>query len=75
MDTNHYRSIRIVLPYITLYMIKYIRNILYFLKVEVPSQFMENWLYDWQTMQSVSGHYKTEEVLPREIFDRVVACK
>eukprot|EP00794_Sanderia_malayensis_P009400 gene9400-10388_t len=43
--------------------------------VELPSQFMENWLYDWKTMQLVSGHYKTDQVLPRELFDRVVASR
>ena len=41
------------------------------LQVEVPSQFMESWLYDWPTIQSVSGHYKTGETLPREFFDRL----
>eukprot|EP00112_Aurelia_sp_Birch-Aquarium-sp1_P006643 Seg1729.7 transcript_id=Seg1729.7/GoldUCD/mRNA.D3Y31 product="putative cytosolic oligopeptidase A" protein_id=Seg1729.7/GoldUCD/D3Y31 len=43
--------------------------------VEVPSQFMESWLYDWPTIQSVSGHYKTGETLPREFFDRLLKAR
>eukprot|EP00795_Rhopilema_esculentum_P009276 gene9276-16969_t len=43
--------------------------------VEVPSQFMENWLYDWSTIQMVSSHYKTGEKLPREIFDQLVKAR
>ncbi|XP_078349101.1 uncharacterized protein LOC144634035 isoform X1 [Oculina patagonica] len=41
--------------------------------VELPSQFMENWLYDKTTMNLVSGHYRTHETLPDELFQQV--CK
>ncbi|XP_067042625.1 uncharacterized protein [Acropora muricata] len=41
--------------------------------VELPSQFMENWLYDKTTMEMISGHYKTGQTLPEEIFQQV--CK
>ena len=43
------------------------------LQVELPSQFMENWLYDKTTMETISGHYKTGQTLPEEIFQQV--CK
>lgn len=42
------------------------------LQVELPSQFMENWLYDKTTMNLVSGHYRTNETLPDELFQQVV---
>jgi len=41
-------------------------------QVELPSQFMENWLYDKTTMNLVSGHYRTNETLPDELFQQVV---
>lgn len=41
------------------------------LQVELPSQFMENWLYDKTTMNLVSGHYRTNETLPDELFQQV----
>ena len=34
---------------------------------------MENWLYDKTTMNLVSGHYRTGESLPDELFQQV--CK
>ena len=34
---------------------------------------MENWLYDKTTMNLVSGHYRTNETLPDELFQQV--CK
>ena len=34
---------------------------------------MENWLYDKATMDLVSGHYRTGESLPDELFEKV--CK
>jgi len=43
--------------------------------VELPSQFMENWLYDWYTIQKVSAHYQTNEILPREMFDQLVKAR
>ena len=42
------------------------------MQVELPSQFMENWLYDKTTMNVVSGHYRTNETLPDELFQQVV---
>lgn len=34
---------------------------------------MENWLYDKTTINLVSGHYRTGESLPDELFQQV--CK
>lgn len=45
------------------------------LQVELPSQFMENWLYDKTTMNFVSGHYRTNETLPDELFQQVVKSR
>lgn len=39
--------------------------------VELPSQFMENWLYDWVTMQKISSHYTTSESLPYKMFQQL----
>lgn len=43
--------------------------------VELPSQFMENWCWQPDVMPLISGHYKTGEVLPQEMFDRMLAAK
>ncbi|XP_033117773.1 probable cytosolic oligopeptidase A isoform X2 [Anneissia japonica] len=43
--------------------------------VELPSQFMENWVYDDQTMKAISGHYITGEALPRELFYQLIKAR
>lgn len=43
--------------------------------VELPSQFMENWLYDWTTIQSISSHFKTKEPLPEKIFKQILKSR
>ena len=43
--------------------------------VELPSQFMENWLYDINTVNKVSGHYQTGETLPNQLFEQLVKGK
>ncbi|KAI8506429.1 hypothetical protein Bbelb_158560, partial [Branchiostoma belcheri] len=43
--------------------------------VEVPSQFMENWVYDWDTMRHISGHYQTGDTLPRDLFNKLVDAR
>ena len=40
--------------------------------VELPSQFMENWLYDLVTIGVVSSHYQTGEKLPGTLFQQVL---
>ncbi|NQV26414.1 MAG: M3 family metallopeptidase [Rhodopirellula sp.] len=43
--------------------------------VELPSQFMENWCYHWPTVASISGHYKTGEPLPGDLFEKLKASR
>jgi oligopeptidase A len=43
--------------------------------VELPSQFMEKWGYDWQFLQDVAEHYQTKEPLSKEIFDSLINIK
>jgi len=39
--------------------------------VELPSQFMENWLYHKPTVDSFAVHYETGEPLPADIFEKI----
>jgi len=43
--------------------------------VELPSQFMENFCWEWEVVQQLSGHVDTGEALPRELFDKMLAAK
>jgi oligopeptidase A len=43
--------------------------------VELPSQFMENWCWQPEVMEMISGHYKTGEKLPNEMFEKMLAAK
>lgn len=39
--------------------------------IEQPSQFMENWVYDRGTLDSMAIHYKTLERMPDELFSKI----
>jgi len=39
--------------------------------VELPSQVMENWCWEPQVMQTYAKHYKTGEVMPKELMDKI----
>lgn len=43
--------------------------------VELPSQFMENFCWEWPRVRAMSAHVDTGEPLPRELFDRMLAAK
>ena len=43
--------------------------------VELPSQFMENFCWEWEVVKRLTAHADTGESLPRELFDRMLAAK
>jgi oligopeptidase A len=43
--------------------------------VELPSQFMENWAWEWEIVASMSQHVATGEDMPRELFDKMVRAR
>jgi len=43
--------------------------------VELPSQFNENFCYHAETLNLISGHYKTAEPLPAEMIQKILAAK
>ena len=43
--------------------------------VELPSQFMENFAWEWEVLQMLTGHVDTGEKLPRQLFEKMLAAK
>ncbi|MFL6663063.1 MAG: M3 family metallopeptidase [Rhizobacter sp.] len=43
--------------------------------VELPSQFMENFCWEWDVVKRLTAHVDTGEPLPRALFDRMLAAK
>ena len=39
--------------------------------VELPSQFMENFCWEWDVLHGMTRHADTGETLPRELFDKM----
>ena len=43
--------------------------------VEIASQFMENWCYHKPTLIGMTAHFETDEPLPDELFEKLVAAR
>ncbi len=43
--------------------------------VELPSQFFENYCWEWPVVKGMSGHVDTGETLPRALFDKMLAAR
>jgi len=43
--------------------------------VELPSQFMENFAWEWDVLRRMTAHVETGQALPRALFDRMLAAR
>jgi oligopeptidase A len=43
--------------------------------VELPSQFMENFCWEWDVVEPMSHHVESGQRLPRALFDKMLAAK
>ncbi|HYD56632.1 MAG TPA: M3 family metallopeptidase [Burkholderiales bacterium] len=43
--------------------------------VELPSQFMENFCWEWDVLRHMTRHVDSRASLPRSLFDKMVAAK
>ena len=43
--------------------------------VELPSQFMENFCWEWEVLEQLTAHVDTGAPLPRALFDRMLAAR
>lgn len=43
--------------------------------VELPSQFLENWCWQEESLAMMSQHYETGEPLPKEMLDKMLEAK
>ncbi len=43
--------------------------------VELPSQFMENFCWEWEVLRHLTRHVDTGETMPRALFERMLAAK
>jgi len=43
--------------------------------VELPSQFMENFCWEWDVLAPMTRHVQNGQALPRELFDKMLAAK
>jgi oligopeptidase A len=43
--------------------------------VELPSQFMENFCWEWDVVKRLTAHVDSGDALPRALFDKMLAAK
>lgn len=43
--------------------------------VELPSQFMENFCWEWDVLKDMTAHVASGEPLPRALYDKMIAAK
>jgi oligopeptidase A len=43
--------------------------------VELPSQFMENFCWEWEVLSRLTAHVDTGAALPRALYDRMMAAR
>jgi len=43
--------------------------------VELPSQFMENFCWEWDVLKHMTAHVETGAPLPRALYDKMIAAK
>ena len=43
--------------------------------VELPSQFMENFCWEWEVLAKLTAHVESGQPLPRALFDKLVKAK
>ena len=43
--------------------------------VELPSQFMENFCWEWDVLQGMTRHAENGAQLPRDLYDKMIAAK